>query len=116
MTILNAGLLNEAERVDLIVRHGPSKKQVKQGVDAEGHTAKAEENLESESIEAYRARLQKWVQYCLERVKREQKDVNVHDNYKSALLYEARRKTIRAFLATIAFQKKCSNCGAYVSI
>ncbi|KDQ64322.1 hypothetical protein JAAARDRAFT_187666 [Jaapia argillacea MUCL 33604] len=98
--LLEHGLLEPAQELDRMQRHSKKKKGIEED-DSD------EDESDSESLQAYKDRLNAFVILNLHRARG-----STRDQYKDTLVYQARRDLVTEFLkATIT--KKCHNCSAF---
>ncbi|TIC01852.1 beta and beta-prime subunits of DNA dependent RNA-polymerase [Wallemia mellicola] len=107
LSLLDYGLIDEAEQVDLIKR-GVSEAEEE---DATSKMSKsALKALEKErELEAYKSRVNSWVKF---NVSKAQQNGKTRDEYKSGLVYQTRKRLFHQLFRQM-YRKKCDNCNAH---
>ncbi|TIB69160.1 hypothetical protein E3P77_00623 [Wallemia ichthyophaga] len=107
LALLDYGLLDEAEQVDLI------KRGVTDADDEESATKlskKALKALEKDrELDAYKDRVNSWVRFNIHKAHQSGK---TRDEYKSGLVYQTRKRLFHQLFKQM-YRKKCDNCSAY---
>lgn len=115
LTLLEHGLVTQAEHVDTFIHETKSKAAKKKAKHAGPATLSDEDEgepteevpVEDESLEQYAARLDFYVRITLQRSAGTSRD----DYKKGGIVYDRRRKLISEFLKSLT-KKKCGRCGA----